>query len=246
MCAHEPSFSRSLPFATARERHEVDEEREAPLGQLVWTPLPSGPAAPAERGAAGGEATEQAFLEEDDPAAALSDAGGTNSEEEDSENGDADEEGSEEEGEEEAGRWDRGRGRSRSNRAGDGVVGGDGSDTGRRPWAESHPRTAARSLSPGGTPYRTRRRAATDGVELGREGVQLSAALPERTRRQGVAGWLGGVVGSAAGGAADGTAAVPSAESLVASILQASSSSWAGCCLPWFFSSAFQLMWWHT
>lgn len=229
-------------YATARERHgEEDEEREAPLGQLVWTPLPSGPAAPAGRGAARGEAADHAFLEDDGRAAAaasLSDAGDANSEEEDSENMGSDEGGLEEE--EEAGRRERGRSRSRSN--GDGVFGGAASDTRRRPWAKSPARAtaaaaaAARSLSPGGTPYRTRRRAATDGAELGGEGVEVpAAALAERTRRQGVAGWLEGVVGGAANGAADGAPAVPSAESLVASILQASSSSWATSFVPYSF-----------
>lgn len=181
----------------------------------MWTPLPAGPAAP-ERIAARGEADEQAFVEEDDPAAPSESS--VFSDEEDSEILDSEEE---EEEVEEAGRGERGRGRARStNRAGGGVVGEANGVARRRLWAKSPPRASARSLSPGATPYRTRSRAATDGVELDGERVQLSA-LPERTSRQGVAGWFGGVIGARASGAANSTAA-PSAERLVASILQAS------------------------
>lgn len=202
----------------------------------MWTPLPADLAAP-ERAAVHGEEAKQAFVEEDEGAAALSDMGSANSEEEGSE-----EDGSEEE---EAGRWgigrERGRGRS-TNRAGGGIFGGADVDSRRRPWEEVPAPAAARSLSPGATRYRTRSRAATDGADLDEEGIRpFAIPIPDRPRRQGVAGWFGGVIGNAADGAAGGVSVVPSAESLVASILQASGAR------GWLFvSKVLRTPWYHS
>lgn len=207
VCSALPNrFSSGLPSLcatpTAREQHDDGEERETPLGQLVWNPLPPG-AVP--DGAA-------ARVEEDDPA--QSDEGSAGSEEESSD-------------EQEVARRERGR---IAHWAG-GATAGD--DTRRRPWeeeGEESPRRAARSLSPATGRNRTRGRAATDVVEADSDGVQsarrVSSALPERAqRREAAVGWFGRV--NTGGGNLEPARAgadeiVPSAERLVASILQAS------------------------
>ena len=186
----------------ARELGE-DEERDPPLGQLVWNPLPANFGA--ERMAAHGEATGRALSEEGDPAP--SDESGADSEEE---------------GEDEA---EMGRERGGSASGADGAIGSAGNRTRRHPpWEEESPSHASRSQSPVARRNRTRGRAATDVVEADEDGVQpsrrVSSAHPGPSRRQAAAttGWFDRVSGTAAG--AD--EAVPSAERLVVSILQAS------------------------
>lgn len=209
-------LGRSLARATARERN-YGEEREAPLGQLVWNPLPEGPV-PFRPAGARGEATGQVHVEEHDPA--LSDEGSAGSEEEDIKD------------EEEVTR--RGRGRS-THWATGGAVGSADNDARRRPWEEESPRHNARSPSPVARRNRTRTRAATDVAEADGDGVQsarrVSSALPEQARGrrdEAAAGWFGRVNSNTADGGHLGPAqaaaddGVPSAERLVASILQAS------------------------
>eukprot|EP00752_Nemacystus_decipiens_P003233 g2991.t1 len=193
-----------LSGAAAREQDSGD-ETEAPLGQLVWNPLPEAPVP-------GGEATGQGHLEEeDDPAfsdGSRSDGSG--------------EESTDEEEEEEARRE---RGRSAH------WAGGADDDTRRRPWGEEFPRRAVRSGSPVAGRGRTRGRAVTDVAEVDGDGVQsarrVSSAVPEQARRReatasassAAAGWFGGGRHLATARAA-ADEIVPSAERLVASILQ--------------------------
>lgn len=217
------SAVRSLACATAREQNDGEEIDAPPLGQLVWNPLRAGPVP--DRAMARGEATGR--VDEDDPA--LSDEGSDDSEEEITE-----EEVTEEE---ETGQRERGR---RSAHWAGGAIGSADNDTRRRPWEEETHRHATRSLSPVDGRSRTRSRAATDVAEADGGGVQsarrVSSALPEQARRrEAAAGWFGRVNGNTAGGGhleaarAAADEGVPSAERLVASILQASTHYCAGC-----------------
>lgn len=188
------------------------------LGQLVWNPLPASLAqemANGEEKEEEGEGKEQVFPQEEE----LDRAGGDVSSSVDSE----------EERGRSASRHADGGGRGRRNGVVDG--GRDDNATHRRPWeAEAYPPHASRSLSPAAV----RNRAATDVAEA--DGAQssrrVSSALPIPARRLGTAGWFGRTHANGSGnppGPAAATAGgmVPSAERLVASILQVKRGKWA-------------------
>ncbi len=168
----------------------------------MWNPLPPPVDPAAERAAAHRETASRARAVEDDPAP--SDESSVDSEQEE-----------EEESVEEA---EVGRERARSSSLARGALGG--ADNNRRPpWEEDPPSPVARR-------NRTRRRAATDVVDADEDGVQasrrVSSAHPEPARRPAAAtGWFERMNGIAAGG----DEAMPSAERLVVSILQASDHS---------------------
>lgn len=194
------------PRATARDLDEDEGRAAPPLGQLVWNPLPPPVDPTAERVASHGEAANRVHAVEGDPAP--SDESCVDSEEE------------EEESEDEA---EVGRERARSSSPAGGALGGPGNnndvDNRRHPWEEEPP-------SPVAQRNRTRRRAATDVVDADGDGVQASrrvssAHLEPARRPAAAAGWFERVNGIAVGG----YDAVPSAERLVASILQASDQS---------------------
>ncbi|CAM9128135.1 unnamed protein product, partial [Hapterophycus canaliculatus] len=200
---------------------------EPPLGQLVWNPLPPRPTSDRDASSDGG--AERVNVEEDDRP---DDGARVDSEEE------VEGEEEEEEQEEEEGRqWRRRRGRSatfeegdsrRENRV-DGFTGGAGvSNISRRPWEDTPSPDAARSLSPVTVRDRARGRAVTDVGEADRNRGQPSRRAPSAhpAGRHGPTGWVGRMSGSPAGagvlGSAPANDMVPSAERLVASILQAS------------------------
>ncbi|CBN79235.1 conserved unknown protein [Ectocarpus siliculosus] len=193
-----------------QQRHRDGEEGGAPvLGQLVWNPLPASLGQETTNGEEQeGEGEEHVFPQEEE----LDRAGGDASSSVDSE---------EERGRSASRHADDG-GRARRNGVDD--DGRDDNATRRRPWeAEAYPPHASRSLSPAAV----RNRAATDVAEAdgARSSRRVSSALPIPARRLGTAGWFGRTHANGSGnppGPAATTAGgmVPSAERLVASILQ--------------------------
>lgn len=193
-----------------QQRHRDGEEGEAPvLGQLVWNPFP---ASLAQASANGAEEEEE---EEVSPEEELDRAGG-----------DVSSVDSEEERGGSSSRQADGGGRGRRH----GVLddGRDVNATRRRPWEEAYPPRAPRSLSPAAV----RNRAATDVAEAdgARSSRRVSSALPIPARRLGTVGWFGRTHANDSGNPAVAAAAgdmVPSAERLVASILQVKRGKWA-------------------
>ncbi|CAB1096469.1 unnamed protein product [Ectocarpus sp. CCAP 1310/34] len=193
-----------------QQRHRDGEEGEAPvLGQLVWNPLPASLAQEMANGEEEeGEGEEEVLPQEEELDRVAGDVSSSVD--------------SEEERGRSASRHADGGGRGRRNGVVDG--GRDDDATNRRPWeAEAYPPHASRSLSPA----TVRNRAATDVAEAdgARSSRRVSSALPIPARRLGTAGWFGrtrangsGTPPGPAAGTTDGM--VPSAERLVASILQ--------------------------
>ncbi|CAM9118709.1 unnamed protein product [Scytosiphon promiscuus] len=208
-----------------QERYDA-EEREPPLGQLVWNPLPSRPAH--DGLASNGRGAEGFDVEGDDPRV---DAERRVDSEEEPQGDDEDED----EVDDEVRQRGRRRGRSTSFEEGDSrradradrvARGGVISHTNRRPWEEGPRPDAARSLSPVTVRDRARGRAVTDVGEADRDRTQSSVRTPPSypARRRGPMGWAGRMSGNPGDGGILGSTPpndmVPSAERLVASILQ--------------------------
>lgn len=219
-----------LACVADQERYE-DEEREPPLGQLVWNPLPAQPESNLE-------AAERLNDEQDDPYVVRAAARRVVSSEEE------EEEEARRDGDQAETRHRRRRrarsassdegDRRRENRSYDDVAAGDSgiSRTDRLPWEDPPSRRrrpdAARSLSPVSVRDRARGRAVTDVGEESRNRARSSSrrapSAHPAARRQAPEGWMARMSGISAEGGILGPAPasdmVPSAERLVASILQ--------------------------